>query len=107
MNRINICNLSFSKSSIHPSFSHREMTKLFQHNDFNSLFYNDFKYNVLVLTNLFISLKDTERKGVYKILFFSFYGTDVSQQIWLCSLFLSVDYYFPIDFDFKTRDLNS
>lgn len=49
--------------------------------------------------------EETKRKGDYEIFFP--YGTNVSPQIWLCSLFLSVDYYFPTDFDFKIRDLKS
>lgn len=105
MRRMNVCNLSFARSSSHPGFCSREITLNYSNMViFNYLLYIDFKYDILDLSNLLINLKETERKRVYKIPP-PFYGTDVNQQIWLRSLFLSVDYYFITDFDFKIRDL--
>lgn len=110
MNRISLQPQFLVNPAFIPAFATEKwqnFSKLSQHDDINYLFYNDIKYNVLVLTKMFINLNDTERNGVYKISFFLFYGTGVSQQIWLYSLFLSVDYYFLTDFDFKTRHLSS
>lgn len=107
MKKRSVCNLSFAKFSI-ISASETELTLNYSNIIVLTLLYINFKYHILFLTNLLINIKETERNGVYKIPSSPpSYGIDVNQQIWLCSLFLSVDYYFTIDFDFKNRNLNS
>lgn len=67
MKRRSVCNLSFTKFSIHLGFWNREMTLNYPNMILLTLLYIDFKYHILFLTDLLINIKETERKGVYKI----------------------------------------